>query len=214
MQDRRYTVWTSDEDNLLQEMWGNSSPDKIARKLGRTTLAVVQRVKAKNLGSFTEVGVYINRNQAAQMVGVDYKVLSRNWEQNHNLRFIKKKIRTDTKSQYLISLDDFIEWLKNHQELWDSRKTELYALGYEPEWLVEKRKRDKEQTNKPRGTKFTPREDALIVMYLKMNKSQREIGRILNRSKSSINARIMRLDVWGTGKLKEGWKREKVGAVQ
>lgn len=214
MQDRKNTVWTTDEDNLLQEMWGNSSPQTIAGKLGRTTIAVVQRSKVKKLGSFTGVGVYINRNQAAQMVGVDYKVLVRNWEPNHNLRFVKKKIRTNKKSQYLISLDSFIKWLEKHQDLWDSRKMEPYALGYEPEWLVEKRKRDNELINKPRGTKFTPREDSLIVMYLKMNKTQREIAEILNRSKSSVNARIMKLDVWGTGKLKEGWKREKVGAVQ
>lgn len=111
------------------------------------------------------------------------------------------------KSRYLIKLEDFIKWLKAHQDLWDSRRLEPYALGYEPEWLVEKRKRDSEITTKSRGTKYTPYEDALIVMYLKQDKTQKEIGALIGRSEASVNARIMRLDVWGTGKLKEGWKR-------
>ncbi len=207
MQDRSRTTWTKEEDELLEEMWGTSTPQSIASKVGRSTVAVIQRVKVRNLGAFTEVGVYINRNQAAQMVGVDYKVLTRNWEANHGLCFKQKKVRSDMKSQYLIKLENFIKWLKNHQELWDSRKMEPYALGIEPEWLADKRKRDSENTNKPRGTKYTRKEDSLIVMYLKMDKTQKEIGELLNRSEASVNARIMKLDVWGTGKLKEGWKK-------
>lgn len=207
MQNRTNTTWTPEEDELLEELWGSSTPQLIAKKLGRSTGAVIQRVKKKQLGAFTDVGVYINRNQAAQMVGVDYKVLTRNWEVSHGLCFKKKKVRSDMKSQYLIRLDDFIKWLKGHQELWDSRRVEPYALGYEPEWLVEKRKLDKENTNKLRGTKYTPQEDGLIIMYLKQNKTQKEIGELINRSEASVCARIMRLDVWGTGKLKEGWRK-------
>lgn len=206
MQDRRKTTWTKEEDDLLDEWWGTSSPQFIAGKLGRSPAAVIQRVKNRKLGSFTAVGVYINRSQAAQMVGVDYHVLTRNWG-NHGLCFKKKKIRTDAKSQYLIMMEDFIKWLRDHQELWDSRKVEPYALGQEPKWLVEKRKRDSENTNKPRGTKYTPKEDALIIFYLRMNKTQKEIGELLHRSEKSINSRIMKLDVWGTGKLKEGWNK-------
>lgn len=207
MQNRTNTTWTPEEDELLEELWGSSTPQLIAKRLGRTTGAVIQRVKKKQLGAFTDVGVYINRNQAAQMVGVDYKVLVRNWEVNHGLCFKKKKVRSDMKSQYLIQLEDFIKWLKNHQDLWDSRRMEPYALGYEPDWLAEKRKRDSEQTTKLRGTKYTPEEDGLIIMYLKQNKTQKEIGELINRSEASVCSRIMRLDVWGTGKLKEGWKK-------
>ena len=210
MQDRINTTWTKEEDELLEELWGVRSPQCIADKLGRNVGAVIQRVKARGLGAFTAVGVYINRNQAAQMACVGYKVLCRNWEPNHGLCFKKKKVRSDAKSQYLIKMDDFIEWLEAHQELWDSRKMEYYALGFEPEWLTAKRKRDSELTNKPRGTKYTSREDAQIIMYLKMNKTQKEIGKLLNRSEASINARIMKLDVWGTGKLKEEWKSERL----
>lgn len=204
MVDRKNTTWTPEEDAVLEEFWGSSTPQYIAKKLGRTTVAVIQRVKLRKLGSFTSVGVYINRYQAAQMVGIDYKVFVRNWEVNHGLCFKKKRVRSDVKTQYLIKLDDFIEWLEEHQDLWDSRRVEPYALGYEPEWLVEKRFRDSKNPNKLRGTKYTPKEDALIITYLKLNKTQKEIGEILGRSEASVNSRIMRLDVWGTGKLKKG----------
>ena len=204
--DRTNTIWTAEEDEMLEEWWGSSSPQYISKKLGRSVTAVIQRVKIKNLGPFTSVGVYINRNQAAQMAGVDYKVLVRNWEPNHGLCFKKKKVRSNMKSQYLISLNDFIKWLKEHQELWDSRRIEPYALGYEPEWLIAKRKQDNENPNKFRGTKYTAEEDSLIIAYIKANKTQKEIAKRLRRSEASVNSRIMKLDVWGTGKLKEGWK--------
>lgn len=203
MQDRSNATWTAEEDARLDDMWGTTAPQYIAGKLGRSTCAVIQRVKLRKLGAFTDVGVYVNRCQAAQMLGVDYKVLVR-WTENHGLCFKKKKVRSNVKSQYLISIDDLMKWLEENQKLWDSRKMDPYALGYEPEWLAEKRKSDSENTNKPRGTKYTPEEDAIIVAQLKMNKTQKEIGELLHRSEASVNARIMRLDVWGTGKLKEG----------
>lgn len=207
MQSRTNATWTKEEDEQLENLWGTAPPTVIAGHLGRTVGAVIQRVKKKQLGAFTDVGVYINRNQAAQMVGVDYKVLVRNWEVNHGLCFKKKKVRSKKKSQYLIELTAFIKWLEKHQDLWDGRRVEPYALGYEPKWLIEKRKRDSAQSTKLRGTKYTPEEDGLIIMYLKQNKTQKEIGELIGRSEASVNARIMRLDVWGTGKLKEGWKR-------
>lgn len=204
MRERAYKKWTAEEDDYLQDSWGTHSPQGIAHALGRTTLSVVVRAKQKHLGSFTGVGVYINRNQAACMVNVDNNTIKRSWEVYHGLEFKKKQARSNGKTQYLIKFDDFIKWLEEHQELWDSRKVEQYALGYEPEWLVKKRKRDSENTNKLRGAKYTPEEDAKIVMYLKQDKTQKEIGELLKRSEASVNARIGRLDVWGTGKLKKG----------
>ena len=206
MQSRINTKWTQEEDAQLEEWWGSAPPTLIAGRLGRSTGAIIQRVKKRQLGTFTNVGVYINRNQAAQMIGIDYKVLVRNWEVNHGLCFKKKKVRSHKKSQYLIEMTKFIKWLEEHQDLWDGRRVEPYALGYEPKWLVEKRKRDSVQSTKLRGTKYTPEEDRKIIFYMKQNKTQKEIGELIGRSEASVNARIMRLDVWGTGKLKEGWK--------
>ena len=36
-----------------------------------------------------------------------------------------------------------IEWIKNNQSLYDASKIEEYSLGYEYDWLIEKRFRDK-----------------------------------------------------------------------
>ena len=95
---------------------------------------------------------------------------------------------------------DLLEWLRCHQELWDSRKIEPYGLGVEYEWLKEKRKRD--ALLPPRkAQKWTPVEDRRAIDMYRMGKTYQEIGDTLGRSACSIEHRIMRLDVWGTGKF-------------
>ena len=48
-------------------------------------------------------------------------------------------------SYYTITWMDLMEFLESNQNEWDSRKIEKNMLGFEPEWLQEKRKRDIEE---------------------------------------------------------------------
>jgi hypothetical protein len=48
---------------------------------------------------------------------------------------------------WCIVFEDFIEFLKNNQKEWDGSRVEYYALGYEFDWLIEKRKKDKRRQN-------------------------------------------------------------------
>ena len=199
--DRQRKKWTESEIEYLKERWGSATPNVIAKELGRTTAAVIVKSKVLNLGSFLENSEYLNSHSITKMMGIDSHVIQRTWKK-YGFKMKKQRIRGN-KVFEVITLDDLMKWLRNHQELWDSRKIPEYGLGTEPEWLREKREKDKLLPAKSRGTKYTPAEDNKIVMMYRLGKTQAEIGRELGRSEASVNARIQRLDIWGTGRLKE-----------
>lgn len=201
MLDRQNKTWSEEELYFLQDKWGDWSAERIGKSLGRTASAVILKAKSLRLGSFWKNTEYLNAYNITQLMGIDSHVIERTWKR-HGFKMRRKKIRV---KQYfeVIKHKDLMGWLEEHQDLWDSRKVAEYALGTEPEWLKEKRKRDNLITTKSRGTKYTPEEDSKLVMMFKAGKTQAEIGRALNRSEASVNARIGRLDIWGTGRLKK-----------
>lgn len=198
--ERELLAWDEEEDAYLLDHWGEKTPEQIATVLSRTPLAVIQRRKKLGLPKFTDAGEYITVNQATKILGIDGHVPERTWIPRYNFPFRYKKIN-DSRIK-VIKVDDLMKWLKDHPELWDSRKVEHYALGTEPPWLKEKRKQDEAKEYKPRNQKYTPQEDAAIVYGLHKNMTYRQIGEQIGRSTDSVQARSYRLDVWGTGKLK------------
>lgn len=199
--ERELKCWTQAEDDTLTELWGEKTPDIIAKQLGRTTVAIIQRRKLLGLPQYIEGGEYISVNQATQLLGVDSHVPERTWIPKYNFPVKYKKTAGRVKFK-VVKVDDLMRWLKNNQEAWDARKVEPYALGIEPAWLTEKRKADQAKEHKPRNQKYTPQEDAAIVYGLHKNLTYREIGEQIGRSADSVQARSYRLDIWGTGKLK------------
>lgn len=78
---------------------------------------------------------------------------------------------------------------------------ELYALGEEPKWLKDKRTTDRDIPHN-RFCKYTSQEDALIIYLYKKGCNYKQISERVNRSSGSVERRLSRLDVWGTGKFK------------
>lgn len=198
--DRKNKIWTPGEIEYLKDRWGTDTPNVIAKELGRTTTAVIVKSKVLSLGSFLDNSEYLNSFQITQLMGIDSHVIQRTWK-NHGFKMKKRRIRGNKQFE-VITLEELVKWLKEHQELWDSRKVPEYALGTEPEWLREKREKDKLLSPKSRGTKYTPGEDNKLVMMCRMGKTQAEIAKALGRTEASVNARVQRLDIWGTGRLK------------
>ena len=198
--DRKNRKWTPGEIEYLKDRWGTDTPNQIAKELGRTTTAIIVKSKVLSLGSFLDNSEYLNSFQITQLMGIDSHVIKRTWK-NHGFKMRKRRIRGNKQFE-VITLEEFVKWLKEHQELWDSRKIPEYGLGTEPEWLKEKRRLDELLPAKSRGTKYTPAEDNKLVMMCRMGKTQAEIAAALGRTESSVNARVQRLDIWGTGRLK------------
>ena len=189
---RRNTIWTDEETQALKDWWGEKTPDQIARRLGRSTNAVINRAKLLHLGSYLEASEYLGMHQVTEIMGVDSHVPVRTWIPKYKAPFVERRIRGNLKFK-VIRLEDLMKWLKNNPEAWDSRKVKPYALGTEPEWLKEKRAADNARPEKPTGTKYTKAETDRIRMGRSNGKSYREIGRQIGRSAASVQARADRL---------------------
>ena len=196
---RKNTTWSEEELAVLYDEWGEKTPDAIGRMIGRSTKAVKSMAKAHRLGCFLKNSEYLTQKQCTDMLGYTSKVLQRTWIP-HGLKTHKRRTAGGQRNTVILH-SELMEFLRKNQDLWDSRKCEPYALGTEPAWLQEKRRRDA-LLPKPIGTKYTAAEDRIICAMLRKNATYREIGERLGRSADSVQNRVYRLDIWGGGKLK------------
>lgn len=174
--------WTKEEEEILKELWGDKTPSSIAKKLKRTETAIVIRAKRLKLGPYCQE--YLTFNNIADLVGMDPHCISETWK-NKGLKYKKYK------NKYLVKVENLLKFMKENQDLWDSRKLEPLIFGKEPKWLKEKRKFDKTQP-KNKFVKWTPTQDNMLITYLRKYNYE-EIGELLGRSRSSIERRVARL---------------------
>ena len=187
IQDRR--KWTKDEEELLEELWGNQSICAIAKKLKRTEFSL--KVKAVRMGLGPMIRNLTDKltvYDIMDILGVSRDRIVTTWVK-YGLNLKKKKVSKKT-SYYVVEWEDLLIFLENNQELWDSRKVDLYMLGEETEWLVAKRKKD--SLEKPLGYRLWTKEEIKCVESLfNFGKSYKEIAKEINRPESSV-AKILR----------------------
>lgn len=182
-------TWTEDEIEYLKEHWGLSPLKNIAEKLNRTKIAVHLKAKRKKLGMVTRADEYITPNYLAKLLKTDSHIIIR-WIKKHNLKAVKK-VMVFEREFYLIKHSDLYRWLEKNQDRFDSRKIELFALGYEPRWLKEKRMKDN-KLPKNRFKKWTNLEVQRVMIYSK-EMAYRKIAQLMGRSYDSIDRKLFRL---------------------
>ena len=126
---------------------GNSSIYAIQKHLNRGKDAI--KIKATRLGlkgATTNSYKYITACKASKILGIDRHKVCR-WINDGVLKAKYQAICKERK-MWCIKFEDFIVFLKNNQNLWDSRKLEEYSLGYEYEWLKKKRFEDRRQNGR------------------------------------------------------------------
>ena len=134
--------WTIEEEEMLINMWGNYSIELMAKRLGRTSSAITNRAFVLKLGSVM-VNNYdgLTIQEIADLFAVNRMTVGVNWV-SLGLVFTKKRISAG-KSYLFVTIDDLYIFLEKYQNIWDSRMLEPNILPPEPEWLTEKRKKDK-----------------------------------------------------------------------
>lgn len=175
--------WTEEEEQLFEELWGTITIEALARRLNRSVYSL--KVKAIRMG----LGSMIRNNTDILTVYdiIDILNITRdriiNWSKiGLNL---KKKYVTKERFYYYVEWNDLLKFLKEHQDLWDANKVDLYMLGEEFDWLKEKRKRD--AFNKPLSYKvWTNEEKNRAISYFKFGYSYEDIAKLLNRSEYAI----------------------------
>lgn len=190
--------WTSEELELLKMLWGERTIPQIAKRLKRSVNGIKVKAYRIGLGGQTESGGLMPARKVAELMGVDLHTVTDYWIPTLGLK-AKKEVMFTERKYTLIKFDDLIVFLKAHPDVWDSRRVDFYAFGEEPEWLTKKREADK-QIPKRKFQLWTQFEDAQAINMFKKGLTYAEIGKELNRSASSVEHRIHRLDVWGSGR--------------
>jgi len=184
-------TWNEKDKDYLRGTWGKCSLSYIAKRLNRSLIAVNSKAKRMGLGASSRADEYITACQVSVILKIDRHTVTR-WIVNHNLGAIRKA--TLFKKEFcLIKHCTLCRWLKNNQDKFDSRRIELFGLGYEPGWLKEKRIRDK-QLPVNQFKIWTNVEIQRIILYAK-EMPYKKIAEIMGRSLRSIEGKMGRLRI-------------------
>ena len=183
-------AWERQEELYLEEKWGMVSIPAIAKKLGRSVTAVKIRASRLNLGPCLLGGDYVSFNQLVIALtghsSNSYQMKS--WIKNRNFPIHTKRV--DKNTFRVVYLDEFWEWAEKNKSFIDFSKMEPLALGAEPEWVAEQRKKDYHAFNLQKKTPWTPEEDSHLLYLLKKQQyGYKELSEILQRSAGAIQRR-------------------------
>lgn len=130
-------------------LWGSQSYAYIAKRTGKTETAVRVKAKRLGLGAVKNASDYLCAREVSRLMGIDVHAVTNRWIEKRGLKC--RKIRSGRRTLWvLIRHDDLMRFLEEHQDIWDSRRVEPYALGMEPEWLHQKRLKDRSKWDSPK----------------------------------------------------------------
>ncbi len=206
---QRKREWSDEELSYLHEVWGEKTIPEIAKKLGRSVNAVKIKAMRTHHRSQVRSGEMMSARKVSELLGVDIHTVTDYWLLKCGLKAKKKRLGESKRTTTVIMFCDLLKWLEAHQDLWDSRRVELYGLGMEYDWLAAKRNIDATLPAR-KAQKWTKHEDdQLILMYRKGDMTYTEIALALNRTVSGVEHRLHRLDVWGNGRYISDEERAK-----
>lgn len=189
--------WRPPEDDYLQENWGKYSIPTIAKHLNRSVNAVKCRAQRLGLGPVLMGGDYITLNKlviAVKGTNAGGGYVMKSWVENRGLPVHTRKVGSN--SFRVVYLDEFWEWAERNRSFIDFNKMEPLALGEEPAWVSEQRKRDFQGYAVQRKDPWTSEEDSRLKMLLKMHKyGYAELSAMLHRSAGAIQRRCTDLDL-------------------
>lgn len=180
----------SDEDReYIRRHWGEVSLKRMAHKLQRKPTALIRYAENHKLGGFTVVGATFSTADVANMFGVDPSTVVNYWIKKYGLK-VSKEVKYN-RNIIRIRINDLMFWCKYNQDKYSTLYLEEYALGKEPEWLKEKRKRDK--CSIPKRQDWTTLLEKKLIEYVIQGMSNGEIAEKMNRTKISISRKKNRL---------------------
>ncbi len=199
--------WNEYEINYLEENWGIKSIKSISRKLNRSVDAV--SLKACQLSLREQIlanGYFLTPKCISEILNINVRIIY-NCMFNGLLNFRKFNVRK--KIKYQISVDLFLDFLKNNLTIWDSKVADMqtiksYYSNYNitrndtfsvnislPNWLQIKIQEDSNKISFNRhNLQWTIDEDKLLGNLIKIGYSFDEISIRVNRTPSSIKSRF------------------------
>lgn len=199
---RHRKKYTREEENYIRAHYGEKSVAEVAKHLGRTISSIRYKRWKLRLPPIKDAGEYISKTYVMNILSVSCSTLAI-WESKGYIKFIRDKNKFGNMA--MIELSAFVKFLKNNQDIWDSRRVELYALGEEPDWLTKKRKDDANKTYDTNkfGKSFSQYEDLQLKSMLKAKIPRSEIAKMLGRTEHSIRCRIYTMKRQGDPFIKD-----------
>lgn len=190
-------TWSVEDEAYLMDKWGTLSIPRIAKHLDRTVTAVKTRATRLGLGPVLMGGPYITFNQLMLTLtdnakSYSYQLVS--WVKNRGMPVHTKRV--DRCTWRIVYLDEFWEWAEKHRSFIDFSKLEPLALGAEPAWVAEQRRKDFEAYALQRKDRWTSEEDSRLVMLVRQHKyTYAEISDMMRRSHGAIARRLLDLGI-------------------
>jgi len=133
-----YKRWTIEQEELLERYYGKIDTAKLCKRLGVPYERFRRKAKAMGLGYQRESDEFVTMRQVRNILGVQHYAIQ---------RFIKARLpvvymQFGKKINVMIRLSALLGWLEGHQDMWSAVNVEHMALGVEPQWLRDKRRRE------------------------------------------------------------------------
>lgn len=186
--------WTKEDEEYLAESWGSVSIHTIAKNLGRSVSAILNKAHRMELGPFLESGDYISLNQLfIALFGQSAPTYTKEHWLEKGLPVKKRKVANC--SFDIIYYEDWWDWAWSNMTIIDFSKMEPLALGPEPKWLEDKRKADIEKSYFKMNP-WTEAEDTLLETLLSQYKyTYRELSLRLRRTEGALKRRMIDLGI-------------------
>ena len=187
--DSKHRNWTKEEETLLSDLWGSESIENIAKKLNRTVSSITNRVYVLGLGSQIENNYDGLRIQdISDIFQVNRNVILTSWV-SLGLKLSFRKRSNHSVYSY-VQINDLYEFLETNQNIWDSRSLEKNILGVEPEWLKEKRIRDRLLPTSEFGIENLTKQQLLLAKQYFLDSEQ--INENTEPSENSMGPRLVK----------------------
>lgn len=189
--------WTNEEITFLEDNYGKLSLDKIAKKLNRTTYAVVMKRDKMKMGPIRESCDYLTFNYVTKVLCGLTNTHSRKFLLNIGCPAKKKKFIT--KQLLIVNQKALWKWLEENRNKLNFRYMNPGDLGYpEPAWADIKRSSDKnvfKQRNRI-NKNWTSHEDRQLIFLVEQYKfNAYEIAKMLNRTERAVQKRLFDIGI-------------------
>ena len=178
--------WTKEEENYLVEKWGKMKVSSISKKLNRTEGSIKRKAVRLNLGVQMQ---WYSVNEVAYMFGFSRRKVIFLIETG-KISYLRDKTK---KKRYMVDEDSLVKFMKEYQDIWDTRKLTINILKTKPDWFKEKEISDKNICFK-RYNHWSEYETRALIDRYHRGWTLEAIAGEIGRSKCSVKNKLVKTD--------------------
>ena len=178
--------WAKEELEILMDNWGKLSIKEIAKRVNRTPTAV--EIKGRRLQLGWQMTAY-SSTEVANILGISHRTIY-----NYMSAGIIEAKKDKTKMKRYVSTEaQIMKFMREHQDLWDTRKININLYSRKPKWYLEKEKTDKEKNIK-NMQRWGELEVKIIVDRYRRGYTYEEIASETGRTSSAVYKKLRVMD--------------------